>query len=141
MRTSHRPPPDQPHLVTEARLSLSDDIALRQRRYLIMMGIRAACFLLAVLLFVNHAGWWTSIPAAGAIFIPYFAVVFANGGREPTGPRGFREYQPNLPERAAPPQAASGQAVPQPGNTGTGPNAGAPTPNAPSGTETGQQNA
>ena len=85
------------HVVTQARRSLSDDIAYRQRRYLLMMGIRAVCFVIAVVLFVNHFGWLAAIPAVGAIFIPYFAVVFANGGREPDNTRGFMEYRPNLP--------------------------------------------
>jgi Protein of unknown function (DUF3099) len=85
------------HVVTQAHRSLSDDIAYRQRRYLLMMGIRAVCFVIAVVLFVNHFGWLTAIPAVGAIFIPYFAVVFANGGREPDNTRGFMEYHPNLP--------------------------------------------
>ena len=85
------------HMVTQARRSLSDDIAYRQRRYLLMMGIRAVCFVIAVVLFVNHLGWLTAIPAVGAIFIPYFAVVFANGGREPNNVRGFMEYRPNAP--------------------------------------------
>ncbi len=84
-------------MVTEAKRSLSDDISYRQRRYLLMMGIRAACFVIAVVMFVNHLGWLTVIPAFGAIIIPYFAVVFANGGREPDNTRGFMEYQPNLP--------------------------------------------
>ena len=85
------------HVVTQAHRSLSDDIAYRQRRYLLMMGIRTACFVIAVVLFLNHFGWLTAIPAVGAIFIPYFAVVFANGGREPDNVRGFMEYRPNLP--------------------------------------------
>ena len=85
------------HMVTQARRSLSDDIAYRQRRYLLMMGIRAVCFVIAVVLFVNHFGWLAAIPAVAAIFIPYFAVVFANGGREPDNTRGFMEYRPNLP--------------------------------------------
>ena len=85
------------HVVTQARRSLSDDISFRQRRYLLMMGIRAVCFVIAVVMFVNHLGWLVVIPALGAIFIPYFAVVFANGGREPSNTRGFMEYQPNLP--------------------------------------------
>jgi hypothetical protein len=85
------------HMVTQARRSLSDDIAYRQRRYLLMMGIRAICFVIAVCLYVNHFGWLTAIPAVGAIFIPYFAVVFANGGREPDNTRGFMEYRPNVP--------------------------------------------
>ena len=85
------------HVVTQARRSLSDDIAYRQRRYLLMMGIRTVCFVIAVVLFMNHLGWLTAIPAFGAIFIPYFAVVFANCGREPDNVRGFMEYRPNLP--------------------------------------------
>ena len=85
------------HVVTQARRSLTDDINSRQRRYLLMMGIRTVCFVIAVVLFMNHLGWLTAIPALGAIFIPYFAVVFANGGREPDNVRGFMEYRPNLP--------------------------------------------
>ena len=78
---------------------MSEDIAYRQRRYLIMMGIRAVCFIVAVVMFVNHAGWLTAIPAVGAIFLPYFAVVMANGGREPDNTRGFMEHRVNLPAR------------------------------------------
>jgi hypothetical protein len=94
---SHSDRQSSVHVVTQARRSLSDDIAYRQRRYLLMMGIRTVCFVIAVVLFLNHFGWLTAIPAVGAIFIPYFAVVFANGGREPDNTRGFMEYRPNLP--------------------------------------------
>jgi hypothetical protein len=96
--------------VTEARRSMSDDIAYRQKRYLIMMGIRLVCFVVAVILFVNHAGWVTGIPVVGAIAIPYFAVVFANGGREPSGTGGFRPYEPSLPARYVPPGQDGGPA-------------------------------
>jgi Protein of unknown function (DUF3099) len=107
----------QVHTVTQARRSLSDDINFRQRRYLLMMGIRAVCFVIAVVMFVNHLGWLTVIPAVGAIVIPYFAVVFANGGREPSNTRGFMEYQPNLPVTRDPggPSAESGHQPPRPG--------------------------
>ncbi len=101
------------HVVTQARRSLSDDITYRQRRYLLMMGIRSACFGIAVVLFINHFGWLTAIPAVGAIFIPYFAVVFANGGREPDNVRGFMEYRPNLP-------ATHDSSVPSEANGGNG---------------------
>ena len=111
------------HVVTQARRSLSDDIAYRQRRYLLMMGIRTICFAIAVVLFINHFGWLTAIPAVGAIFIPYFAVVFANGGREPDNTRGFMEYQPKLPasrDSSRPPEANGGNghrpAEPGPGD-------------------------
>jgi Protein of unknown function (DUF3099) len=107
-------------MVTQARPSLSDDISYRQRRYLLMMGIRAVCFVIAVVMFVNHLGWLTVIPAVGAIAIPYFAVVFANGGREPGNTRGFMEYQPNLPVTRDPagPSAESGDQPPRPGGGG-----------------------
>jgi hypothetical protein len=85
------------HLVTEAQRPLSEDIAYRQRRYLIMMAIRGVCFAAAVALFVYVPGFFWAIPVVGAIVIPYFAVVFANGGREPTSTAGFRAYEPRLP--------------------------------------------
>jgi hypothetical protein len=91
------------HLVTEARRPMSEDITYRQRRYLIMMGLRVVCFVVAIILFANGAGWLTAFPAVGAIIIPYFAVVFANGGREPTSQRGFQAYEPRLPDRYTPP--------------------------------------
>ena len=43
-------------------------------KYSIMMGIRVAC--IVALLFVQ--GWWILVFAAGAVFLPYFAVVVAN---------------------------------------------------------------
>lgn len=85
-------------LVTQAHKPKSEDIGYRERRYLIMMGIRVVCFLAAIVMVTQGAGWWAAFPAVGALLIPYFAVVFANGGREPNDIRGFQEYQPNLPE-------------------------------------------
>ena len=93
------------YLVTEAQPGLTADVAARQRRYLIMMGIRVLCFGLTITLFVAGAGWLAAIPAAGAILIPYFAVVFANGGREPADTKRFQPYEPRLPERYSLPVA------------------------------------
>lgn len=42
--------------------------------YMITMGIRIVCIF--VCFFVQ--GWWLVLPAIGAIFLPYFAVVVAN---------------------------------------------------------------
>ena len=109
-------------LVTQARRPMSEDISYRQRRYLIMMAFRAVCFGLTILLFLNHFGWLAAIPAAFAIVVPYVAVVFANGGREPDNVRGFMEYRPKLPERRISPSqpGASGASGPSasPGSTG-----------------------
>jgi hypothetical protein len=98
---------------------MSEDIRYREKRYLIMMGIRLVCFVIAVVLFVNGAGWLTAIPAVGAIAIPYFAVVFANGGREPSGRERFRPYEPRLPQRYEPPAGSRPDGA-QPGTAGPG---------------------
>src|SRR5215470_20086970 len=103
MRVGHPGGGQQVHLVTQARRPMSEDIRYRQNRYLIMMGIRTVCFVTAILMFVNHLGWLTAIPAVGALVIPYFAVVLANGGREPTANRTFRQYEPNSPAIYRPP--------------------------------------
>ncbi|KQV08117.1 hypothetical protein ASC63_13320 [Leifsonia sp. Root112D2] len=50
-------------------------------KYLVAMGIRVLCII--ALLFVH--GWWLVIPAVGAIFLPYFAVVIANAAINPGG--------------------------------------------------------
>jgi hypothetical protein len=89
----------QVHLVTQARKPMSEDITYRQHRYLIMMAIRTACFAVAIIMFVNHLRFLVLIPAVGAVIIPYIAVIFANGGREPDNTRGFLEHRVNLPAR------------------------------------------
>jgi hypothetical protein len=106
---------EETYLVTQARPGLSADIAYRQRRYLIMMGIRTLCFIAAILMFINHLGWLTAIPAVGALVIPYFAVVMANAGREPTANRTFRQYEPNSPAIYRPPTRPDSEHVPPPG--------------------------
>jgi hypothetical protein len=92
----------QVHLVTQARKPMSEDITYRQHRYLIMMAIRTACFAVAIIMFVNHLKFLVLIPAIGAVIIPYIAVIFANGGREPDNQRGFLEHRVNLPARRDP---------------------------------------
>ena len=68
--------------VTGLPTSLQDDQGQRMRRYLVSMGIRTICFILAV---VALAGlhWtligWTFVIAA--VVLPYVAVVMANATR------------------------------------------------------------
>lgn len=57
-----------------------DESGARTTRYLVMMGVRVACFLLMVL--VTPYGWYTWVFGAAAIFLPYIAVVSANVGQE-----------------------------------------------------------
>ncbi len=100
------------HLVTQARRPMSEDIRYRQHRYLIMMGIRTLCFAIAIVLFVAHLRWLILIPAIGAIIIPYIAVIFANGGREPDNTRGFLEHRSRLSSRSTSALARRGPARP-----------------------------
>jgi len=91
-----------PILITEAPLSPRAELDYRRKRYAITMGIRVICFAIAIILFVAHLRWLVLVPAVGAIFIPYIAVVFANGGREPDNVRGFMEHRMNLPAKRDP---------------------------------------
>lgn len=70
------------HKITGARTSLTEDIRSRQVRYLISMGVRTLCFVLAIV----TTGWLRWIFFTGAIFLPYVAVVIANAGRETAEP-------------------------------------------------------
>lgn len=96
------------YTVTDAQRPMSEDITYRQRRYLISMGIRVVAFLLAVFLF--H-GIWRFVAAAVALVVPYFAVVFANGGREPDDKVRFDTSRPRLPADVTP-QRSLGWAEP-----------------------------
>ena len=69
---------DDVYDITSAQKSLSSDQPGRQRRYFISMMIRTDCFILAVVL-PSPFRW---IALAGAVFLPYIAVVVANAGRE-----------------------------------------------------------
>jgi len=64
--------------ITSAQKSLSKDQPGRQRRYFISMMVRTACFILTVIL-PSPFRWFA---LAGAVFLPYIAVVVANAGRE-----------------------------------------------------------
>lgn len=75
--------PDEPVSITTARRSHSEDLRRRQGRYLLSMGIRTLCFLLAIV--TSGPLRWTLV--AGAVFLPYVAVVVANASdRRSAGP-------------------------------------------------------
>jgi hypothetical protein len=65
--------------ITSLPLSPDAERHSRMIKYSVAMGIRVLC--LVSILFVP--GWWAVIPALGAIFLPYFAVVIANVGSNP----------------------------------------------------------
>ncbi|SHJ31899.1 Protein of unknown function [Tessaracoccus bendigoensis DSM 12906] len=61
-------------LITNASRSQTLELAERQKRYLITMGIRTGCFLA----FLIVPGWWKLVALGAAALLPAFAVLFAN---------------------------------------------------------------
>lgn len=76
--------------ISKVETSLTQDQAGRQRRYLISMGLRTACFVGGIL--SQGALRWTLIVCA--VVLPYFAVVIANAGRERGGWAGSGDFVP-----------------------------------------------
>lgn len=88
--------------VTSVRVNPAEDRAHRMRVYFITMTIRVAC--VASLFFVR--GWWVLLAGAGAVILPYIAVLIANAtantsGERPDAPPPL-ELEPLEPEGAAP---------------------------------------
>ena len=79
---------DAPVSITTARDSRSDDIRRRQIKYLVSMGIRTVCFVLAVV-FSGPLRW---VFVAAAFALPYFAVVLANAADSRTRPAPARFF-------------------------------------------------
>ncbi|MCP1414079.1 hypothetical protein J3D46_003345 [Paenarthrobacter sp. A20] len=63
------------HSITDAAAAHSEDMRERMIKYAVAMGIRMVCI---VLIFVVD-GWFKIIAIAGAVFLPWIAVVIANG--------------------------------------------------------------
>jgi hypothetical protein len=98
--------------ITSLPPSPEEERRARMIKYTIMMGIRVACIF--ALLFAQ--GWWILVFAAGAVFLPYFAVVVANVTTNRTPPQVERPGglvpvdRPSTDERGADASdAAAGQ--------------------------------
>jgi hypothetical protein len=81
-RRSQRETPQDVFTITGAQRGLSQEQIGRTRRYLISMGIRTGCVIAAIVV----PGWPKWLFLAGAVILPYLAVVIANGGREQDEP-------------------------------------------------------
>jgi len=93
---------DPIYTITGAQRALSDEQSGRTQRYLISMGLRTACFIAAIFV----PGWPRWVLIAGALVLPYLAVVVANAGRENDEPG---EAHLDVPDRKALP--SSGTAI------------------------------
>lgn len=63
------------HSITDAAAAHSEDMRQRMIKYALAMGIRMVCL---ILIFVVD-GWFKLLMVAGAVFLPWIAVVIANG--------------------------------------------------------------
>ncbi|MGC4746414.1 DUF3099 domain-containing protein [Micromonospora sp. DT201] len=71
----------QPILITDASRSQDDQLNSRQRRYVLMMGIRVLCIIVgAILVGANAPLLWLWLPLCGLgmVLIPWLAVLLAN---------------------------------------------------------------
>ncbi len=81
--------------ITTASTSREADIAARQRRYLIAMGIRTACFVAAIFV---ASGWWRWVLIVAALVLPYVAVVMANASSSKSDGFALLGRQPGAKE-------------------------------------------
>ena len=89
--------------ITDARTAHTDEMRARMIKYSVSMGIRVVCLFL---LFFVH-GWLLWVVIAGAVVLPYFAVIIANGGsdtRNMTAGDSMIDHLPPQVIDAVPPQ-------------------------------------
>jgi hypothetical protein len=78
--------------ITDARPGTSVEMSQRIRRYTVTMAFRTACFLVAV---IFAHGWLQWVLFAGAVFLPYMAVLLANQADTKGSKRTVRRGAPD----------------------------------------------
>ena len=96
--------------ITELPPSPDAERHSRMIKYAIAQGIRVLC--IVAVFFVP--GWWVLIPAAGAVFLPYVAVVAANNVRRGSGtvvrrPGAIVPVEPAAPAASSAPSSAGAE--------------------------------
>lgn len=89
--------------ISGARKGLTEDVRGRQRRYVVSMVVRTVFFVLTIVI-PSPYRWFC---LAGALVLPYVAVVIANAGREPVSdPPDTLNVPPQAPRAIEPPPGA-----------------------------------
>jgi hypothetical protein len=97
------------HSITDAAAAHSDDMRERMIKYAVAMGIRLVCL---ILIFVVD-GWFKIIAVAGAVFLPWIAVVIANGSdKAEVHSDSLLDYAPAVELEASPAEAGDPPAAP-----------------------------
>ncbi|WP_422734032.1 DUF3099 domain-containing protein [Micromonospora sp. WMMD558] len=95
----------QPILITDASRSQDDQLNSRQKRYVLMMGIRVACVIVGAILVGAQAPllWlWLPLVALGMILIPWLAVLLANDRPPKEQHRLAGRFQPRQRDETPP---------------------------------------
>lgn len=104
----------QPILITDASRSQDDQLNSRQKRYVLMMGVRVACLVAgAILVGVKAPLLWLWLPlcALGMVLIPWLAVLLANDRPPKEQHRLAGRFQPRSRDET-PPMALSAEERP-----------------------------
>ncbi|KIR65695.1 DUF3099 domain-containing protein [Micromonospora haikouensis] len=95
----------QPILITDAARSQDDQLTSRQRRYVVMMGVRVACVIVGAILVGAQAPmlWlWLPLCGLGMVLIPWLAVLLANDRPPKEKHRLANRFQPRRTDPAPP---------------------------------------
>ncbi|MGN9776647.1 DUF3099 domain-containing protein [Micromonospora sp. H33] len=95
----------EPILITDASRSQDDQLTSRQKRYVLMMGIRVACVIVGAILVGVQAPllWlWLPLVALGMILIPWLAVLLANDRPPKEQHRLAGRFQPRRRDETPP---------------------------------------
>jgi hypothetical protein len=84
--------------ITTAASNRADDIAARQKRYLLSMSLRSACFIGAVVAALAGLTWLWPFLIAAALILPYVAVVLANNSAPRADGFVLRDAGPARPQ-------------------------------------------
>lgn len=82
----------KPQSVTNLDISPEEERKSRMVRYLVAMSIRVVCIVAGVYV----EGWLMWVCFAGAIFLPYFAVIIANASGSTTARSAVTVVAPKL---------------------------------------------
>lgn len=94
------------HSITDAASAHSEEMRQRMIKYAVAMGIRMVCL---ILIFVVD-GWFKVLPVIGAVFLPWVAVIIANGSdKAEIHSDALLDYVPMVELEA--PEAAGGRSA------------------------------